>query len=92
MFCALLGQDIRGSFKGPLVLWLKLIRTFASRGHFCLTFIFALKLVLIFYKHICSCGNVNWARRMTCNMCNTPKYGKQEQRTGRQFNRCTSSI
>ena len=19
---------------------------------------------------------------MTCNMCNTPKYGKQEQRTG----------
>ena len=30
-----------------------------------------------------SCGNVNWARRMTCNMCNTPKYGKQEQRTGK---------
>ncbi|KAK3091809.1 hypothetical protein FSP39_022779, partial [Pinctada imbricata] len=29
-----------------------------------------------------SCGNVNWARRMTCNMCNAPKYGKQEQRTG----------
>lgn len=29
-----------------------------------------------------SCGNVNWARRMTCNMCNSPKYGKQEQRTG----------
>ncbi|OWF56309.1 Zinc finger Ran-binding domain-containing protein 2 [Mizuhopecten yessoensis] len=29
-----------------------------------------------------SCGNVNWARRMTCNVCNTPKYGKQEQRTG----------
>ncbi|XP_033736954.1 zinc finger Ran-binding domain-containing protein 2-like isoform X2 [Pecten maximus] len=29
-----------------------------------------------------SCGNVNWARRMTCNVCNSPKYGKQEQRTG----------
>lgn len=29
-----------------------------------------------------SCGNVNWARRMTCNLCNAPKYGKQEQRTG----------
>ncbi|GFR94410.1 zinc finger Ran-binding domain-containing protein 2 [Elysia marginata] len=29
-----------------------------------------------------SCGNVNWARRMTCNMCNAPKYGKVEQRTG----------
>ncbi|KAK6188549.1 hypothetical protein SNE40_004705 [Patella caerulea] len=29
-----------------------------------------------------SCGNVNWARRMTCNVCNTPKYGKLEQRTG----------
>lgn len=25
---------------------------------------------------------MNWARRMSCNMCNTPKYGKQEQRTG----------
>ncbi|BFZ17003.1 hypothetical protein BsWGS_20042 [Bradybaena similaris] len=29
-----------------------------------------------------SCGNVNWARRMTCNMCNAPKYGRVEQRTG----------
>ncbi|XP_062617877.1 zinc finger Ran-binding domain-containing protein 2-like [Saccostrea cucullata] len=29
-----------------------------------------------------SCANVNWARRTTCNVCNAPKYGKQEQRTG----------
>ncbi|KAL5017348.1 hypothetical protein ScPMuIL_006937 [Solemya velum] len=29
-----------------------------------------------------SCGNVNWARRTTCNMCNAPKYGRMEQRTG----------
>lgn len=31
---------------------------------------------------VCSCGNVNWARRMSCNMCNSPKYGRVEQRTG----------
>ncbi|KAK2168486.1 hypothetical protein LSH36_16g02030 [Paralvinella palmiformis] len=29
-----------------------------------------------------TCGNVNWARRMQCNMCNAPKFGKVEQRTG----------
>jgi len=28
------------------------------------------------------CGNINWARRNTCNVCNAPKVGPEEQRTG----------
>ncbi|KAK8773413.1 hypothetical protein V5799_012049, partial [Amblyomma americanum] len=28
------------------------------------------------------CGNVNWARRQSCNMCNAPKFGEVEERTG----------
>uniref|UniRef100_A0A2K5XWY2 Zinc finger Ran-binding domain-containing protein 2 n=1 Tax=Mandrillus leucophaeus TaxID=9568 RepID=A0A2K5XWY2_MANLE len=29
-----------------------------------------------------TCSNVTWARRSECNMCNTPKYAKLEERTG----------
>ncbi|XP_057300308.1 zinc finger Ran-binding domain-containing protein 2-like [Hydractinia symbiolongicarpus] len=28
------------------------------------------------------CGNINWARRSTCNVCNAPKVGPDEHRTG----------
>uniref|UniRef100_A0A1B0D4T7 Zinc finger Ran-binding domain-containing protein 2 n=1 Tax=Phlebotomus papatasi TaxID=29031 RepID=A0A1B0D4T7_PHLPP len=28
------------------------------------------------------CANVNWARRQTCNMCNSPKFCDVEERTG----------
>ncbi|CAJ0606333.1 unnamed protein product, partial [Cylicocyclus nassatus] len=32
---------------------------------------------------VCSkCGNVNWARRKTCNVCNAPKLADLEKRTG----------
>jgi len=28
------------------------------------------------------CGNVSWARRSQCNMCNAPKFADPEERTG----------
>ena len=28
---------------------------------------------------------MNWARRSECNMCNTPKYAKLEERTGKKY-------
>uniref|UniRef100_A0A8D8G861 Zinc finger Ran-binding domain-containing protein 2 n=2 Tax=Culex pipiens TaxID=7175 RepID=A0A8D8G861_CULPI len=30
----------------------------------------------------CQCGNVNWARRNTCNLCNAPRFCENEKRTG----------
>lgn len=29
------------------------------------------------------CGNINWAKRTTCNMCNYNREAPEEQRTGR---------
>ena len=28
------------------------------------------------------CGNINWARRLQCNICNAAKFQKAEARTG----------
>lgn len=28
------------------------------------------------------CANVNWARRQQCNVCNSPRFGEIEERTG----------
>ena len=30
------------------------------------------------------CSNINWARRFDCNVCEHPKMGKVEERTGKQ--------
>ena len=35
------------------------------------------------------CGNVNWARRKTCNTCNAPKFTEVEERTGGSFDHFT---
>ncbi len=43
--------------------------------------IYYIKIIFLFL----SCGNINWARRTTCNMCNMPKFQKAEARTGSYF-------
>ena len=35
------------------------------------------------HSYLHRCGNINWERRDTCNVCNTLKPTLQEQRTGR---------
>lgn len=42
----------------------------------------ACKRMQIFFILIFRCGNVNWARRATCNICNAKKLGDTERRTG----------
>ena len=40
-------------------------------------------IINFFVCSMCRCGNVNWARRNTCNVCNAPKFGIAEARTGK---------
>lgn len=36
----------------------------------------------VFFKLGNSCGNINWARRGTCNLCHAARFSKEEARTG----------
>lgn len=41
-------------------------------------------VIYYYYNQFCDlrCGNVNWARRNQCNVCNRQKFSKIEARTG----------
>ena len=52
MFCALLGQDIRGAFTGPMVLWFCLFATFVfaqNLQHALILFKIVLVIALLVY-------------------------------------------
>jgi hypothetical protein len=51
-----------------------------AKGNY-LNFYYSIKINFLYF----SCGNINWARRSTCNMCNMPKFQKAEARTGIHF-------
>ena len=57
---------------------------FSAEDWVCTKFGFLVFIFLAFkVHHFYRCGNVNWARRNMCNVCNAPKLADQEVRTGK---------